>query len=269
MRRSGSCITGWRGGWRNSADATVPSAPFTIFIHVPKTAGTSLKLAMIEGYGPRLAWFAHFIDAHTERTGVDHFTTLSPPGVDLRTRYALLGGHMHYSEIPEALRRDALVAAVIREPVARALSFYAYARGPHGGRLGELIAGRTLDAALDVPEFAHVISNQQCRFLFGSPAQRQTVFEESGQRYLIGKAEAMEAFLAAFARHAELPLPPLKRVNVSDSTFADDIARQGSFDEACARIRKLAQADVALYESFGDVMLSPALAQRAIKSDRT
>ncbi|MHB1924273.1 MAG: hypothetical protein ACYCSJ_06255 [Acidimicrobiales bacterium] len=83
------------------------------FLHIMKTAGTSLVNAMAARSGSRLCLSQVFLD---------HIPFLPEP---LLKGAALVAGHLGAGVIP-SLAPDAKVVTVIREPVSRVLSHYAH-----------------------------------------------------------------------------------------------------------------------------------------------
>jgi len=88
-----------------------------IFLHIPKTAGTTLNRIIEWQYNP-LSIFT--VDPHRIRATVQRFRTLSE---DRRRRLRVVRGHLFYG-IHEYLPQGATYITMLREPVARLLSSY-------------------------------------------------------------------------------------------------------------------------------------------------
>ena len=90
-----------------------------IFLHIPKTAGTTLHRIIDQQYRPDEN---HFIDRHD--VGIEEFKALS---VERRAQIRMLRGH-----IPFGLHLHIPVAStyftVLREPVERIISYYYFVR---------------------------------------------------------------------------------------------------------------------------------------------
>jgi hypothetical protein len=85
------------------------------FVHVPKTAGTSVSAALARHYG------AHTLPAMTTLDYQLYDDT------DL-VKYRFYKGHAYRRDY-ERLPADTVLFTILRDPVRRALSYYAYARG--------------------------------------------------------------------------------------------------------------------------------------------
>src|SRR6266481_2545099 len=88
-----------------------------VFLHIPKTAGTTLNRIIEWQYNP-LSIFT--VDPHRIRATVQRFRTLSE---DRRRRLRVVRGHLFYG-IHEYLPQGATYITMLREPVARFLSSY-------------------------------------------------------------------------------------------------------------------------------------------------
>src|SRR5690349_15074435 len=98
-----------------TADETV------IFLHVPKTGGTTLQHILRGCYPRNQIWT--FKDAGRDRQ-IEKFKQLS---AEKRQGYRLIQGHLSFG-FHRHLSGDSIYITLLREPVARALSFYYYAR---------------------------------------------------------------------------------------------------------------------------------------------
>lgn len=130
-----------------------------IFLHIPKTAGTTLNRIIEWQYSPT-AIFS--VDSLRIRATVRRFKTFSE---QRRRRYRVVRGHLHYG-IHEFLPQGATYITVLREPVARLLSSYHFIlRRPlhplHRKLKKERLAVE--DLILLTPQR----QNLQCRFISG------------------------------------------------------------------------------------------------------
>lgn len=92
--------------------------PAAIFLHIPKTAGTTL-LNILDRQYPSTAIHSFGGDAHAS---VAQFKTMDEQS---RAQIRLLRGHMAYG-LHEFLPRPAVYFTILRDPVARVISYYNY-----------------------------------------------------------------------------------------------------------------------------------------------
>jgi Sulfotransferase family len=88
-----------------------------IFLHIPKTAGTTLNRIIEWQYNP-LSIFT--LDPYRFRATAERFKTLSE---ERRRRLRVVRGHLYYG-LHEFLPQGATYITMLREPVARFLSSY-------------------------------------------------------------------------------------------------------------------------------------------------
>jgi hypothetical protein len=130
-----------------------------IFLHIPKTAGTTLNRIIEWQYNP-VSIFT--VDPHRIRATVARFKTFSDRR---RRRFRVVRGHLLYG-IHEFLPQGGTYITMLREPVARLLSTYSFIlRRPLHPLHRKLKTGR-----LSVENFIRLTpdrQNLQCRCISG------------------------------------------------------------------------------------------------------
>ena len=106
---------------RMSATTPRPERPTVLFMHIPKTAGTALREAMTANY--RQSEIAYL---YPEPPGFLVRDLRALP-LEQRRAYRLVIGHFQFW-MHEALPQRSDYVTIVREPGARVLSHYAYAR---------------------------------------------------------------------------------------------------------------------------------------------
>lgn len=95
-------------------------SPLYIFLHIPKTAGTSLVQMMKAALGP-----GEFLDLYgVQRTTEVLLSDIAALSPERRARIRFAAGHQVWHGIHEALGRPARYITFLRSPVARVLSCY-------------------------------------------------------------------------------------------------------------------------------------------------
>lgn len=139
-----------------------------IYLHIPKSGGTSQRLAFYDVYGEENV-FWHGIDNDSDGSNYTN---------DQLEDFTVVGGHRPISYYPSDLR--ALYVSVVREPISRAVSLYSYYAKPDFAephfvkarkKVFRLWQERGLDSESLVnslekcPEFRREVQNFQCRYL--------------------------------------------------------------------------------------------------------
>jgi hypothetical protein len=130
-----------------------------IFLHIPKTAGTTLNRIIDWQYNP-LSIFT--LDPYRIRATVERFKTLSE---ERRRCFRVVRGHLYYG-LHEFLPQGATYITMLREPVARFLSsYYFILRRPL-----HPLHGKLKKEHLGVEEYLRLIphrDNFQCQLVAG------------------------------------------------------------------------------------------------------
>ncbi|MHB1447074.1 MAG: hypothetical protein ACYCTI_03170 [Acidimicrobiales bacterium] len=135
---------------RAGAGAGAGSEEQIYFLHIMKTAGTSLINAMAARSGPRLCVSQVFLD---------HIPFLPEP---LLRGAALVAGHLGAGVVP-LLAPDAKVVTVIREPLSRVLSHYSHLR--RDPAVMSHAADLSLSDFIRLPRWRPLVENFQARHL--------------------------------------------------------------------------------------------------------
>jgi hypothetical protein len=222
-----------------------------IFLHIPKTAGTTLNRIIEWQYSP-LAIFT--IDPHRFRATAERLKRLPEAR---RRRFQVVRGHLFYG-LHEFLPQGATYVTLLRDPVARMLSSYYFVlRRPLNPLHRKLKKeGLTIEDCLRLfPER----NNTQCRFIAGikDPAV-------NGERLLeIAKENLRKSFsVVGLCERFEESLVLISK------TFGWEISTYDNHKVAKSRptvepkvaelIREHNSLDVALYE-FGQELFAAKL----------
>jgi hypothetical protein len=242
-----------------------------IFMHIPKTAGSSISLFMKSHFGssrsPKVVTIGELQDRH-----------VPPELIDAARKAQYVGGHFGWDTL-EKIRDDAFVFTFLRDPVQRLKSMYWHWRGEQ--EKGADFARRhpTFRAFVESndPEIRLWANDAMARQLvtgFAEPAPCFLTPEEfagaaiSNLRTLdyVGFTERFESDFARIAAETGLPIPAITpRVNVSADRLVDQ-AREwarapiGEADRSLAE--RLVTADRILFEQANSRIVDGSFADR-------
>jgi len=138
-----------------------------LVVHIPKTAGTSLRLALQQSfglsriardYGPQSDFTTHAVRRHMYENPAKHSARDLVRELE-GSGYAALVGHFPYSKYGKFFKGDRVIAFV-REPLERACSEYVH-------RMNEKTIEGSIEDFIETPKF----QNLQSRALMGAADQ--------------------------------------------------------------------------------------------------
>jgi hypothetical protein len=227
------------------------------FVHIPKTAGTSLVTAMQAHFAP---------DRICPRDQTEALARLDP--ADLRRKYDFIPAHTGM-DVAERIATD--LVTVVREPTDRILSLYNYWRSVpsesaviyESGKVDPAVSlAKSLsfrDFVLsDHPRILHDINNGQTfqiassnnaagrRALTGQSDDQvlQIAQKNLGRMRAVGRTENLEVFRQQMMERLEMKLD-IPFHNKTQKRFVD---REQLDPKAQARLQELNELDYALYE---------------------
>jgi len=225
-------------------------SPELVFLHIPKTAGTSQQTMFNEHYGrDKVFWIGRDCDPDVRRY----------PAAAIAGR-PIVGGHKHLAFYPRSL--DPLYCALVRDPVERAISLFVYytrpelANSERERRIREAHISEWVRRGLDPDSmtasirncrpFRREITNFQCRYLSRGRATFASVQKSlQGHDFLVGSVAAHGLFHAQLAELLDWAEAPPLQANRS----RDDYARSFLQDAALvARIAELNTEDEKLVQ---------------------
>jgi hypothetical protein len=224
----------------------VAEAKALIFLHLPKTAGSSLTAILEQQYSPERSYSTSF-SAHHPDGSLAGFHALPP---EQMAKIELLYGHMPYG-LHEKLPRPAEYFTLLREPVSRVVSNYFF----EGREPSSAIYDRVHSGAMDIEAYLDYIrdlgiDNIQTRMIAGiyDPAGGPPMTGEILARaqknlekhfVLVGLQEAFEDTYLMLRRRYGWPYTVLprrgvaprkqKRATVPDNVL-ERIAREHRYD---------------------------------------
>jgi hypothetical protein len=246
-----------------------PSSSRVVHIHIPKTAGTALRLAFEKNVQPVLRVAPHLTEENAERYMTEDF--------------AFFSGHIGF---PTAQRIGGRMLTVLRNPVDRIVSTYYFWRELHAKGIETAIKTRLASrysleqflAITDEPQLFEEFSNRAVwQLTYGSSLAQRRAAREGGvtDDTLLAKAiENLDAFAAVgiqenmgqFLRDMKAGFGidlPLEQVNVTAERAALAELPAGIFRAA----NHWAYLDIQLYMYACGPFQARALARRQAAED--
>jgi hypothetical protein len=142
-----------------SPPAVLPADGALVFIHIPKTAGTSLHDALVRQYPPSAQYQVRVPVAQS----IERLRALPEERrAEIRALHGLMPFGLH-----ELLPRPSVYAAMVRDPVARVVSHYNYVRRTPDHELRRVVDVDRVGLEDYVRAGIHALNNGQTRLLSG------------------------------------------------------------------------------------------------------
>src|SRR5438552_9070929 len=231
-----------------SAKSMTAPSQTVIFLHIPKTGGTTFH-RILERHFARNQTLT--FDGRHHRDEIERFAKLPEPQ---RARHRLIKGHLYFG-FHRLVPGNSTYLTFLREPVARALSFYSYARSNSDHYLYRSLTEERLElrTLLERGTTAELF-NLQTRMIAGDqgnldrPLDRSAL-ERAKQNLqtnfcLVGLTEEFDASLILLSRTFDWSLPFYVKKNVSRKK-----SRPENIDaQTHALLRQANALDLELYE---------------------
>ncbi len=177
--------------------------PLFVFLHIPKTAGTTMRGVFKDMFGAHY----HLYDPEADRKpGPDGKFAFEHPG--FFDRMLLMAGHFsRFSPVVRAVSgRRIVFVSVVRDPVRRVVSYYDYLRRNPTHPLCQEVKDRTLFQAFAAPgQFRRVCENEQLRILFGTGPNSDPETMLAKFNYIVASSEHLAQLTAAVSGLSGMP----------------------------------------------------------------
>ena len=241
------------GNFRLYFERILKRNPLWLFVHIPKTAGSSLNGELMQVLAPSYHIFVDYSQVDQRPfnemldESVERFVTAAAA-----KRYFYCTGHIlshHVARIAEALP-DVLPLTLLRDPVARFVSDYRYQSSPmHPGYEQFRARHPTIESYMDLPEernkaALHLLPNN-----LREAANLQACVDYLLATYgIIGIQEQYALSLRLITTLAGLPQRPKVFKRVNTPTGETGIHLTSAQEQ---RIREGNALDIAIYDHIG------------------
>lgn len=221
------------------------SEPLVIFVHIPKTAGRTLRAIIRRQYRPEEV-------CTTSREAGDPIQDFLALSEAEKARLRIVQGHFSYG-LHEHVSRPAVYVTMLREPIARVISYYRFMcdNPNHNHHAAAIDLG--LDGFLR-SRMSKAIDNGQLRYLaavedipFGActDAMLDAALANLEQRFVaVGLVEAFDDSILLMRRALGWGIPAYMPLNVSKHRVGEGRLT----DETLALLRDYNRFDLQIYE---------------------
>jgi hypothetical protein len=239
-----------------------------LFLHIPKTAGSTMRILVTKKYGPNRSFLLSGPTVPRMQTAIDNFRAL--PQAE-RDRFDCVYGHYLYG-VHEFFTRPTSYFTLLRDPIERAISHYHEMRRSEDQWGVEEVGkkGGTLEDFIDWQANTHT-DNLQTRFLLRpatwdniydpkplTPADLETAKNNLRSFSVVGTLERFDETLMLLKEKANWTIPFYSRNRVSKNrTRVQDLS-----DATIEKIRSINQYDHELW-MLADQLLTEAIQPRA------
>lgn len=181
-----------------------------IFLHVPKSAGTSIRIFLWEALDrERVFWHGEdgFLEDVIRAKGVEHFE-----------RYAAVGGHIMFSHTDlMRLPGEKLFAAVVRNPLHQVVSHYEFVRNqPAHPYHTDLPLEKALTSHT---AFVQASRNMQCRYIASQHTFANAMKVIKANPFAIGSYDQLDLFVDYICSYLDIPKLSLPHENTQQPSY--------------------------------------------------
>lgn len=219
--------------------------PLVIFIHIPKTAGRTLRSIIRSQYRPEQICITNPLPG-------DPFHDYLSLSDEQKARLRIVQGHFAYG-LHEHVGRPAVYVTMLRDPTARVISYYRFVRdhpehANHATVTEKGLAGfvkETKSKQLDNAQLRYLATAQEAPF----GGCTEEMFQQASQRLqehfvAVGVVEAFDDSILLMRRALKWRLPVYSSTNVSRHRLGDDELS----DEIRGLLQEHNQFDQRLYD---------------------
>ena len=223
-------------------------SPFYLFIHIPKTAGTTLRSILDLQYGRKN------VLTYYNQTSAQLLENLNATLKVGRHGYRALIGHFPYGP-HDKLETPSKYVTILRDPVTRAISSY-YENAKSGSPAVRRDNGEVMDLRECIENKQQFFANQQLKMLIGKNtmdvldnADLQTASDNFARDFLFtGISEYFDASILLLSKRLGWRPCIYGRLNTG-------VAQTGIENRVLESLKELNQLEIELYEERRELLL--------------
>lgn len=211
--------------------------PKLVFLHIEKSAGTSLREFFYSFYGKSNV-FWHGIKPAYDKAMLSHF---------------VVGGHRQYLTYEERVRSNAIFLAIVREPVSRVVSLYNYLvkhESESWSRHKGFDSSSLKNTVFNCSAFRGAVANAQCRYLSGSESFHKVSESLNNGSYFLGSMDHLGSFERELKKRLGAKSESIEKHNVGDKGYYSKIDID---DHVVSEIKSLVEEDYKLYDYLKNI----------------
>lgn len=246
------------------ADVNSRKSPFCLFVHVPKTGGSTFRSYLETALGERRFLFEPKQKAQQTllfRKGLagDFMDLYSPKMKGFFHSFDIAIGHFQFRHIPKfLLNSNVVISGCMREPLDRALSLYWFIRRTEHPLQSRMLELSIFEAFETLSPFRAMTTNAQLMFLTGTKDYQSATDTLKRYPYLVGKVKHLDLFKKEICSLTGIPAEKGfdGNQNVNPPGYMQEIKKQPGYNKFEAAFLAENASETKLYDELPEIYRS-------------